>query len=304
MSEHLVHTAILNDTIRLLNALEKEGSPWWKVIPRHEAFAFLGCVTVAGDSFSFRLLEQLRGEGGQSDPYWAAKLAFVLGWVSHRACDRVMKVIWKEAPFKGRGTDVDPNISPYEASVYHEAEAFRLFFEEREAYRLAIFPEAMDKRFAAMKLRQPDAERLVQNSFAAQLMGIQTIPSKLDDQKRFEEIAMRVQKFYVDLGRYRRAIREPIPENYAAFVEDIHWYDPADPVIALTRGLEAGQAFDEAELMRGIAAETKSHYAQALQLSLSYVRAALQYLQDGALDMSWLRDKLDIGRLSAEGLAV
>ncbi len=302
MSEHLVHSAILNDSLLLIERMDSVAPSLKALLARYHRFALLGCVTVSGDSFSYRLLEQFKREAGMADPYLGAKTAFVIGWVSHRACDRVMKVIWKEAAFKGRGTDVDPNISPYECSVYHEAEAYRRYFEADAEYTLALFPDAMDgfaKGFA-----QDTAYMLVQGSFAANLLNIQTVPDTLDDQPRFEELCQRAQKFYVDLGRYRRAIAEPDPENEQAFLKGINWYDDNDPILAAVRAIRSGETLSSGDVTDAVNAPAESRYAHALALSMQYILSAEHYLRDDKTDMAWLRDRLDIGRLSPEGLAV
>lgn len=302
MSEHIVHTVVLDDSLMLIERMDSISPQLKALLARYHGFARLGCITVSGDSFSYRLLEQFKADGG-CDPHRNEKLSFVIGWVSHRACDRIMKVIWKEAQFKGRGTDVDPTLSPYECSIYHEAEAYRRYFAGDSDYRLAIFPEAMEA-FTGDGLRQDWAYTLVQGAFASNLMEIQTIPKKLDDQQRFEELCIRAQKFYVDLGRYRRAIEAPDPVEYAEYVADINWYDEADPIIAAVRAIRAGEALSSQVVTEAVNAPAGSKYALALALSMQYIVSANHYLHDPEADMQWLRDKLDIGRLSPEGLAV
>ncbi|MDL2319199.1 hypothetical protein LJC74_09050 [Eubacteriales bacterium OttesenSCG-928-A19] len=294
----------MNDSLMLIERMDAISPELKALLREYRPFTQLGCVTVSGDSFSYRLLEQFKRTAAGADPYQDAKLAFVIGWVSHRACDRVMKVIWKEAQFKGRGTDVDPNISPYECSVYHEGEAYRRYFTGDDDYRLALFEDDMNAFAADMDLRQDWAYTLVQGSYSANLLNIQTIPDDLDDQPRFEELCMRAQKFYVDLARYRRAISAPVPEDYEQFVSGINWYDESDPIIDAVRRIRAGETLTSETITAAVAAPAKSHYAHALALSMQYIVSANHYLHDPEADMEWLRDKLDIGRLSPEGLAV
>ena len=304
ISEHLVHTAVLRDSMLLMERLNDVDNDLKALMRRYSTFAQLGCVTVSGDVFSYKLLQQFKEDTRKKDPYREAKIAFLMGWISHRACDRVMKVIWKEAQFKGRGTDVDPNISPYECSIYHEAEAFKLYFEHEEDYLLALFPDEMQHYAGECQIDQERAYAMVQGAFAANLLNIQTIPDNLNDQIRFEELCMRVQKFYVDLARYRRAIRMPISENYEEFVQKIDWYNAKDPIIKAAAAIRKGEALSSAEVQCAVNASASSHYAHALMLSMQYILSANHYLINPEVDMMWLKDRLDLGKLGINGLAV
>ncbi len=301
MSEHIVHTAILSDSLLLIDALDQTDSAFRQTLRQYKYFAMRGCVTVSGDDFSYRLLNDLKGR--ELTEQEKATLAFTLGWVSHRACDRVMKPIWKEAPFKGRGTDVDPNISPFECSVYHEAEAYKKYFSGDSVYSGALFPDKL-ARGMPVCFDQAAAEKLMEGSLAANLMQIQTIRDGGDDQRWFEDICMRVQKFYVGLHRYRRAITDPDPVNYQEFVAGIHWYDEQDPVISAAGKLRRGGVLPSGEVLESINRGGESYYARALTLSLQYILSAERYIRDAALDMNWLRNQLDIGKLGPGGLAV
>ena len=304
ISEHLVHTAVLRDSMLLMERLDGVDNDLKALMHRYSTFAQLGCITVSGDVFSYKLLQQFKEDVKKEDPYREAKIAFVMGWISHRACDRVMKIIWKEAQFKGRGTDVDPNVSPYECSIYHEAEAFKLYFEHENDYLFALFPDEMQRYAGPRQLNQEWAYAMVQGSFAANLLNIQTIPDNLIDQTRFEELCMRVQKFYVDLARYRRAICTPISENYEEFVKKIDWYNANDSIIKAVIAIRQGEELSSDEVQNAVNASASSHYAHALMLSMQYILSANHYLIHPEADMMWLKDRLDIGKPGANGLAV
>lgn len=64
MSEHIVHTAVLEDTFRIAGGLLGIPESFREVMRDFEAFAQLGCITVSGDTFSFQLLEEYK-------PLWA-----------------------------------------------------------------------------------------------------------------------------------------------------------------------------------------------------------------------------------------
>ena len=108
MSEHNVHTAIVEDSFTIAQRLPQIPPDFKQVLQHDLDFARLGSITVAGDQFSFTLLEEYKGIWATRNELTEQKLAFVLGWISHRACDRTMKPIWKEPNFTWRGTDANP----------------------------------------------------------------------------------------------------------------------------------------------------------------------------------------------------
>ncbi len=299
-----MHSAVLRDSFRLVRQLPDTSERLQRIIEQYLPFASLGCITVSGDRFSFHLLEKYRGENYQKDPYVDAKIAFVLGWVSHRACDRVMKPIWREAPFRGRGTDVDPSISPYECSIYHEAEAYKLFFHDEMDYKYALFSDRMQEFADKLDLKQETAYRMVQCAYAMNLMNIQTILCDLPAQEWFEEICMRMQKFYVDINRYTRAIETPDPRQYADYVNDICWYNPDDRIIVAAQELRKNGQVNPVFIQEALQLQAISYYGRALVLSVRYILSADRYLMDELLDIRWLKHKLDIGKLGPDGLHV
>ena len=198
MSEHIVHTAVLEDTFRIAGGLPGIPESFREVMRDFEAFAQLGCITVSGDTFSFRLLEEYKPLWAGRDELLKAKTAFVLGWVSHRACDREMKPIWREPKLKGRGSDVDPNLSPTECSVYHEGVMFNRYYANDPKFRLAVYPQELAQVPGSDYIDLDRAALFIQQAFGASYMNIQTLPEDADPQTFFEEMCMRAQKFYVD----------------------------------------------------------------------------------------------------------
>lgn len=304
MSEHNVHTAIVEDSFAIAGLLPQIPPDFKEVLVQGLDFARLGSITVAGDQFSFVLLEEYKELWANRNNLLMQKLAFVLGWISHRACDRTMKPIWKEPNFTWRGTDANPALSPTECSVYHEAEAYHLYFEEDERFRCGIFMEELKGLPGASWLKEETAEAFVQSSLAMNLINIQPIPLDSPKPKYFEELCMRVQKFYVDIGRYVRAIAEPVPELRAQYVVDLNWYNPKDLVIAAAQKLRSGETVSAETLNTALAEEPTSFYGKALRLSLGYFLTAAQYYEDNAMTIDMLKEQLDIGKLGPDGLRV
>lgn len=304
MSEHIVHTAILEDSFRIGRGLPGIPEGFREIMRDLESFAQLGCITVSGDQFSFRLLEQYKPLWSARDELLKAKVAFVLGWVSHRACDREMKPIWREPKLKGRGSDVDPNLSPTECSVYHEGVMFNRYYANDPKFRLAVYPQEITQLPASGYVDLTRAAHFVQQAFGACYMNIQTLNQQDDAQSFFEEMCMRAQKFYVDPQRYARSAGSPLPELTEEYVTSIHWVDDNDPIICLALRLRAGERPTSNEYEAALAAGSQSHYGRALKLSLSYILTAAEYFERDDMSIDELKQRLDIGKKGPGGLAV
>jgi hypothetical protein len=304
MSEHVVHTGILEDSVAIMPYLKEIPGDFVKAVQDHIGFAKLGCITVSGDTYSFRLLEEYKPLWKNRDDLLEAKLAFVLGWVSHRACDRQMKPIWHVVEISGRGSDANPAVSPTECSVYHEGTLYNLYYADDSVFRLAIFPEQLSAWTGAELFNLPLAAEFVESSYAMNMMDIQTILPPPEDQRFIEELCLRAQKFYVDISRYARAAGRPDPGLKRDYVAGINWYDEKDGIIALVRLLRRGGIPEKTMVDQAMRTPAASHYGKALQLSLSYICSAAAYFADDTMSMDTLKDRLDIGKKGPGGLGV
>lgn len=304
MSEHIVHTAILEDSFRIGVGLSCIPESFREIMKNFEHFAQLGCITVSGDQFSFRLLEEYKPLWPHRDELLKAKLAFVLGWVSHRACDREMKPIWKEPKMKGRGSDVDPALSPTECSVYHEGVMFNRYYRSNSKFYLTIYPEKTECLPGADMLDLERAASFIQMAFGACYLDIQTLNPDKGMQEFFEELCMRSQKFYVDLRRYTRASENPEPDLTAQYVTDINWISDQDPLVHLASRLRRSEIPRTEEYDTAFSAQPLSHYGKALNLSLRYIATAAEYLENPTMEIEELKERLDIGKKGPGGLAV
>jgi hypothetical protein len=303
-----VHTGVVEDSVALMPYLKTIPEDFVKAIQSHLGFARLGCITVSGDKFSFRLLEEYKPLWKNRDDLLEAKLSFVLGWISHRACDRQMKPIWNISEFTAghRGSDADPSISPTEISVYHEATLYNLYYADCAPFRLAIFPDQLTSWPCADIFNLSVAAEFVENSFAMNLMDNQTfsIPPQCTDQEFIENICLKAQKFYVDINRYARAARYPLPENKKGYVKDVNWYNQNDEIIKIIQFIRRGSVPNSADVEKAVNTKASCHYGQAVQLSLMYITSAADYFGDDKMSIDTLKERLDIGKKGPGGLSV
>ncbi|MBN1400399.1 MAG: hypothetical protein JXA74_06160, partial [Anaerolineae bacterium] len=109
--------------------------------------------------------------------------------------------------------------------------------------------------------------------------------------------------FQVELERYAEAIAHPDPDKVRQFIDEVDFYGAEEPIIAAARRLQRGESVAPAQVARAAAAPPRSHYAQALQRSYSYLRSASAFFTSD-MGIDELRTQLDVGVLGRDGIPV
>lgn len=124
MSENVTHTAVVEDCFNLMLASERICNAFKEAGRDHIRFIQFGSVTRSGDKFTVNLLDKYRSiwHTRNENDRLGYKLAFVLGWLCHRAADRQMKVVFREAEPESREF-------PTDCSIYHDAFIFRRLYD-------------------------------------------------------------------------------------------------------------------------------------------------------------------------------
>jgi len=286
VSEGITHIAVVDDNIHLLKAAPYICDPFKAALSANQGLARLGSIAKWGDRYNPQLLTDLREayKNGSAGSTEQNRLAWVLGWMSHRAADRTVKHIFRKL-------DGDCPFSPTDASIYHDAISFK------EVYGSGSGP------FPAETMSQgglSSAEVAVQALFQRLMVSMHTFTP---DGENIEEWIDKAEKFrqkaYVNLERYRKAVMEPDPDMMQRFIIEPNFYEPNDPIITAARCLANGEdvkiKWDE------LIDEKKatSIYAQALRRAFRYVRAANEYFLY-EIELEELRDRMDIQKPELE----
>ena len=294
MSENITHTAVTDDCARLAIHSPSVCSAFKECLGKHLGLARLAGVTRSGDRFTTKLLAKYRDAWPKrtEGSALAQKLAFVLGWLCHRAADRQMKPIF-------HATDPNCPESPTDCSVYHDVFLLREVYagSTREPYSPATVEPRMESLPGARLIGVEAVEELFRAMWQRALIGLHTfIPDQDDIEGWLERLFAKRQEFYVDLRRYAEAFAEPDPEKMKRFVYDVNFYDASDPIIRLARSLQEGSGSEGINLDEAVvAAESQSEYAQALRKGYLYIQAASEYFERHIGEEA-LRDRLDVGK--------
>jgi hypothetical protein len=283
MSENITHTAVTDDCARLAIYSPTICAPFKEVLRKHLEIARLGGITRSGGKFVISLLGRYRDaySAGAADELTAQKLAFVLGWLCHRAADLQMKPVF-------RAVDGDCAANPTDCSIYHDVYLFRTLYASGQAEPYAP---------GILSLDSGGLEDALRSLWQRALVGMHTfIPDQADVEGWLERLFATRLRFYVDLARYAEAFSDPDPDQVRRFLDEVNFYDAEDPLIRLARSIQGGAPETAVELSAAVdAAAAQSHYARALRRGTLYLEAASGYF-DGSLGEAALADALERGK--------
>jgi hypothetical protein len=294
MSENITHTAVTDDCARLARHSSTICAAVKEVLGEQLEIARLGGVTRAGGRHVLSLLKRYREawQQRQEGDWLPEKLAFVLGWLCHRAADLQMKPIF-------RAVDADSTENPTDCSVYHDVFLFRKVYGagEREPYvpdSLAVTPESSPETQA---FQASEVESALRSLWQRALIELHTfIPDEEDVDGWLVRVFKMRQQFYVDIRRYAEAFADPDPEKVQRFIVDVNFYDSSDPLIRLARSIQSGTPDTSIDLQTVLeAAAAQSRYAQALRRGYIYLQAASD-LFERRIDDEAFKDRLERGK--------
>jgi len=283
VSENITHTAVTDDCARLAIYSSTICAPFKDVLSQHLDIARLGGITRSGGKFVVSLLGRYREawSGSEPDVLLAQKVAFVLGWLCHRAADLQMKPIF-------HAVDGDCVESPTDCSVYHDVFLFRTVYAsgQGEPYVPGI-----------LSLNAGGLEDALRSLWQRALVGMHTfIPDQDDIEGWLARLFKTRQQFYVDIKRYAEAFANPDPDKVRRFLDEVNFYRDQDPLIRLARSIQAGTPEIEIDLPLALsAAATQSQYAQALRRGYRYLEAASDYFEE-QIDEATLADAFERGK--------
>jgi len=283
MSENITHTAVVDDCACL--ALESEAicEELKEAFREHLEIARLGGVTTGGGFFIPDLLAKYRKAWPSREPdnLLPQSLAFVLGWICHRAADLRMKPVFKEL-------DGDCGQFPTDCSVYHDVFLFREIYASGKLppYSRATLEPEMLSLPGAKSLPIAEVEEVFQAMLQRFLISMHTVMPDLDNAEEWiPKLIRRRQKFGGVIKRYAEAFANPDPDKYNRFIVEPNFYDKNDPIIVQARSGKPSAPNADAN---------RSLYAQILTRGMGYIQAASDYFSR-QIEEDELRDRLERG---------
>lgn len=305
MSEYIVHVAIMQDCFNIMLQSSLFHPLLKEIVMQQRDFGEAASTTMSGDHYTWRILEDLRSRWATrtAEEHLEPKLAFVLGWVSHRAADRQMKPVFRAT--------VDPLTRATignECTLYNEAEIYKNYYMNHpddpykdvydillnRPYDQCFHVEATKKLFNGMLKMAFMRMHTMKPSLTYDVDGIEAW---------IDNIYTLLQQFKINMELEAQIIAAPDPVKYQKYIVDTCFFSKDDSLIDIAIRLRNNQHIDTKQIDAALTAPQKSDYAIALQTALRYTRACNDYLFSN-MTTEALRDALDIGKLGRDGRSV
>ncbi|SFL16426.1 hypothetical protein SAMN03159341_103572 [Paenibacillus sp. 1_12] len=268
MSENVTHTSLVEDCFRIMFASDNICDVFKEVGFDHLNFAQFGSITSSGDRFAVPLLSKYRDNweahkkvpeeiGFRSAPAVPKSqaesiLAFVLGWLCHRAADIQMKT------------------GSVEAGLYQDAFIFhRLFVNNNNTpipYRTVLYEKNMEILPASASISSEDVSEWFQAMQQRFFIEMHTfVPDVEDIEGWFDRLDAKLSERTAHMNRFAEIMMDPDPAKVKQFVSDIHFYEDEDAIIQLAQSLRKGAQPTQAEIQAAYEAAPNSHYGKALK---------------------------------------
>ena len=286
MSEYLAHVAVLDDAARLAQRSPTIPEPVQSALRHHTEWARIGAMSRGNHLYTVPLLTDYRDRlaaGGLDEPT-RQRLAFVMGWIAHRAADIYVKAMHRATlPERYYFQDERLGGTVSVPRLWNDIDLYREVY--RDGGRGGIPPGLLSRDLAdhpaASALDASAAEPVVHARAMAEMAALHA--SVADESTPFEArldaFLEARQPLYVLLERYADRVERPDPEERQRHSVAARFYDAGDPLLQLAEALREGETPD-VDLGGAVAAAEAegSQYAQILALTLRWFDAAGDFL--------------------------
>lgn len=283
MSEHFTHIAVYEDSARLLLASPDINKVFKHVLNTQYDSGLLGSTSRGNHLFAIPILEKYKDAYQSLNDTTEAdiKIAYAIGWLTHRASDLQMKPVFRKAE-----ADPDPRFTYQLSSIYHDAMSFRKVYDggkapsrsENEVLYPATFDFDMQSHPAADALDIPAVEPLLSWMWQKDMIEMHVfLHQEKDFDKWLDTFVERFADFSENFSDYEKVYNDPDPA-----LIDRHWvqdrlYFDDDPVIQFVRAVQKGEESEhelDYVLQEGV---NQSEYGQAIRNGYWFVKVASDY---------------------------
>ncbi|TVY11719.1 hypothetical protein [Paenibacillus cremeus] len=291
MSDNLARTAVVEDCLNLMLASEHICEAFKEAGREHANFAQFGSFASPGDQIALQQLAKYRENweshksvkeeiGFRSAPLVPktkaeSVLAYVLGWLCHRAADSKLK----------------PGSA--EAGLYQDALLFhRLYVNEGQTPQAYRSPGAPLEQAATIGSKElAELFRELQQRFFIEMHTY--VPDVDNIEGWFDKLHVQLKERSAYMDRFAEALMNPEPEKVQQHVDGTNFYSDEDAIIRLTLSIRQGAQPSQAEIEAAYAAEPKSRYAQALKQGYRNLLSANAFFT-GSIDQGRLSEQLAV----------
>lgn len=272
MAEHITYTAVQDDCFRLMLVSNDTCDDFDTVSYTQLESGRLGSVTVGNELPFVDLLESLRArwQNRQPEERLEAKLAFVLGWLCHRATERQL------SPFYATFQEEDA----IECAIYHDV------FLLREVYaggkNLPFNPFLLDPKehpaVAGVAIDGGSLEQLIRALVQRSILALHSLtPDEQNIEGWLENLLTLQQRYGVNLQRYSQIFAQPDPAKVRRYITERNFYAENDPHIRVARAVQHRDELRVSYVTRALQVTPTSHYGLTLKRGYDSLLAASNF---------------------------
>lgn len=211
MSEYITHIAVQDDTARLAIHYPEICEAFKLCFRNHSLASRLGSASRGNSTYIVQNLAHFRDlwDSRKPNDRLEDKLAFTLGWITHRAADRYFK------PRYGIFDKNPENLKPVEIRILHDVVLYKNVYENGKVkpFSTGFAEKDMKSHPAAGKLDVTEAEAVFGPLYQAEFLAMQSFDQCTDAMSFFDHVDDVFAEFTVDFNRLIEAVNDPDPED-------------------------------------------------------------------------------------------
>ncbi|NJL58075.1 hypothetical protein HC928_25380, partial [bacterium] len=230
MSDLMTHWAVFDDVRRLIHHDPQINDLFRATIEDQVEYARLGAITRYGNVWMSPVFDYAREHWDNSEmhPALEQKLAFVLGCLTHQACDHFAKHLLRRL-MKPEGKR--------EISAYYDVYVFRKVYLEGDEEPFNTFMFANNTTTPGQAL-----EDFARSLFQRALLSSHTmVPDNEHIIEWLDSVFDHYQRLYISVQMYVDIFLNPDPELMQLYEVETTFYNADDPAIRVCRALQAGE---------------------------------------------------------------
>jgi len=293
MSEYITHIAVQDDTARL--ALHSNGiCDAFKLCFRHHRIASrMGSASRGNSTFIIQNIDHYRDiwDNRKPEDRLEDKLAYTLGWITHRAADRYFK------PRYGIVDKNPENLKPVDARILHDVVLYDKVYGNgtEEPFSRGYAQKDMAPPPVAKAIDVTQAEAVFGPLYQAQLINLQSFDEVKNGQDFLARVEDQFAEFTVDFDRLVEAVNHPDPEDMEQMIHAPNFYNDDDMIIKIARKLQHGESVYGLSINEALDTEGQSQYARVLGKSFKWIREASRYFnREIDKDKTYMFDTLNV----------
>ncbi len=283
MSEHITHIAVYEDLMRIILNHDEICDAFKFCIQNQYDSGLLGSGSRGNHIYALPILDTFKDqwESVQNDESAQIKVAYAIGWLTHRAADRRLKLVFAEAE-----NDPNPAFSNNMCRIYHDAMSFKMVYEGGQKPCLSEFHELSPATFdydmqchaASAMLDISKAEPLFNRMWQADMISKHIFMNDQNDFNAWLDKFVDVfPELTEDFREYEKAYNDPDPVQTNRYYDEDNYYDASDELIQYVRAYQNG-VNSEIDFTAAVEkAKNQSLYSQSLRQGWFYLKAASDY---------------------------